>query len=279
MNTEAGTAASAMVADLRAMARSGTPLDEADVEIVDAHAHLGPYRDFFIPSPDARGILAVADRCGVRKVGIASHRAIGPDWIGGNRATAEAVAQHPDRLYGYAVASPHHPTRVRAELGTALATLGMRGIKLHPDLHADAVTGRGYRPAWEYAAEHGVPVLCHTFHRSPYCDPSMFGEIARRYPAVAIVLVHAGSKREAFPGAIALARDHPHLHLDVSGSYVTGRDIAAMVRGVGADRVLFSSDVPFIDLRFSLGRVVFAPLAPEERLQVLGRNARRLFRL
>ena len=52
-----------------------------------------------------------------------------------------------------------------------------------------------------------------------------------------------------------------------------------MVRGVGADRVLFSSDVPFIDLRFSLGRVVFAPLAPEERLQVLGRNARRLFRL
>jgi predicted TIM-barrel fold metal-dependent hydrolase len=52
-----------------------------------------------------------------------------------------------------------------------------------------------------------------------------------------------------------------------------------MVREVGADRVIFSSDIPFIDLRYGLGRVLFAPLTPEERALVLGGNIRRLLSL
>lgn len=155
----------------------------------------------------------------------------------------------------------------------------MRGIKLHPDLHAYAVTDPGYRPAWDYAAAHGVPVICHTFHNSPYCDPRMFGEIARRYPSLPVVLIHAGAKREAFPVAIALAKEHPNLYLDVSGSFVTAAWILRMVREIGADRVLYSSDVPFIDMRFSLGRVVFSTLSPADKIRVLGENAVRLFRL
>jgi len=38
-----------------------------------------------------------------------------------------------------------------------------------------------------------------------------------------------------------------------------------MVRALGADRVIFSSDIPFIDLRYSLGRVLFAGLTPASR--------------
>jgi predicted TIM-barrel fold metal-dependent hydrolase len=264
---------------LESLARAGLPLDRAGVVIVDAHGHLGPYRDFRIPHPEAADIIAVADRCGVARIGIASHRAIGPDWIGGNALTAETVAAFPDRLYGYAVASPHHPGRVREHLDAMLARPGMRGIKLHPDLHAHAVTDAGYRPVWEYAAAHNVPVICHTFHESPYCDPRVFGDIARRYPSLPIVLIHAGAKREAFPAAVALAAEHPNLYLDVSGSFITGQWIVRMVRAIGPERVLYSSDVPFIDMRFSLGRVVFSGLTPAEKALVLGANAERLFRL
>jgi predicted TIM-barrel fold metal-dependent hydrolase len=264
---------------LETLARAGLPLDRAGITIVDAHCHLGPFRDFHIPRAGAAEMLAVADRCGVALLGISSHLAIGPDWIGGNGATADAVAAFPDRLYGHAVASPHQPDRVPAHLAAMLARPGMRAIKLHPDLHAYAVTDAGYRPAWEFAAAHGVPVICHTFHDSPYCDPKVFGEIARRYPSLPIVLIHAGAKRESFPAAIAVAREHPNLHLDVSGSFATASWIVRMVREAGADRVLFSSDVPFIDMRFSLGRVVFSALTSAEKAQVLGENAIRLFRL
>ena len=264
---------------LETLARAGVPLDRAGITIVDAHAHLGPYRDFWIPRSGAAEMIAVADRCGVALLGIAAHLAIGPDWTGGNAVTADTVAGFPDRLYGYAVASPHHPERVPGHLAAVLARPGMRGIKLHPDLHAYAVTDAGYRPAWEYAAAHGVPVICHTFHDSPYCDPRMFGEIARRYPALPVVLIHAGTKREAFPAAIAVAREHPSIHLDVSGSFITAAWILRMVREIGAGRVLYSSDVPFIDMRFSLGRVVFSALSQADKASVLGENAARLFRL
>lgn len=264
---------------LETLARAGHPLNRAGITIVDAHCHLGPFRDFHIPRAGAAEMIAVADRCGVAVLGISSHLAIGPDWVGGNGATADTVAALPDRLYGYAVASPHHPERVPAHLAAMLARPGMRAIKLHPDLHAHAVTDAGYRPAWEFAAAHGVPVICHTFHNSPYCDPTVFGEIARRYPSLPIVLIHAGAKREAFPAAIAVAREHPSVYLDVSGSFITAAWIVRMVREIGADRVLYSSDVPFIDMRFSLGRVVFSTLTPAEKARVLGENAIRLFHL
>ena len=83
----------------------------------------------------------------------------------------------------------------------------------------------------------------------------------------------------AFEGAIALAQQHANLYLDLSGSYITGPWIARMVREAGAERVIFSSDIPFIDLRYSLGRVVFAQLTAEEQKLVLGGNIRRLMGL
>lgn len=254
-------------------------VSESGWEIIDAHGHLGPYRNFYIPEPTAESIVRTMDRCGVSRVCLASHVAIGPDWITGNRLTAEAVAAYPERLIGYAVANPHEPSQIRAELTHAFDNLGLRAIKLHPDLHAYPIGGQGYEPVWEFAAERGCPVLSHTFHGSAYCDPAAFGPVAERYPQVPIVLIHSGSRTAAFEGAIALAKSYPNLYLDLSGSFITGRWITRMVREAGPDRVIFSSDIPFLDLRYSLGRVVLAPLTPEEHRLVLGGNIRRLLRL
>lgn len=267
------------VPDTAALALSGRNLREAGLEIVDAHAHLGPYRNFYIPDSGADGLVRVMDRCGVAITCLSSHVAIGPDWILGNRLTAEAVAAYPDRLVGQAVASPHEPTLIRDELSRCFDELGMRAIKLHPDLHQYPITGDGYLPAWEFAAERGCLVLSHTFHGSRYCDPSVFGALAERYPHVPILLVHSGAQTTAFPGAIAVARAHENIYLDLSGSFITGPWIARMVREAGAKRVIFSSDIPFIDLRYSLGRVLFAPLTPQEKTLILGGNIRRLLRL
>ena len=260
--------------DLAALARTGQDLRAAGIEITDAHAHLGPYRNFYIPENDAAGLVGVMDRCGVDRTCLSAHLAIGPDWIRGNRLTAEAVAAYPDRL-----ASPHEPDRIRAELTYLFDNLGFRAIKLHPDLASYPIGGDGYRPAWEFAAERGCFVLVHTFHGSRFCDPPVFGPLAERYPQVPIMLVHSGSQPAAFPGAIAVAQAHPNVYLDLSGSFITGWWITRLVRAVGADRVIFSSDIPFIDLRYGLGRVLFADLAPAEKALVLGGNIRRLLRL
>ncbi len=283
-----GAATSAGV-DARPAAASAAPDDRASLapgahdsrpaDIFDAHAHLGAYRNFRIPENDAAGMIRVMDQCGVAVTAISAHMALGPDWIAGNRLTAQAVEQFPERLVGHAVANPHQPERIRAELAHCFDSLGFRAIKLHPDLAAYPIDGEGYRPAWEFAAEHGCLLLSHTFHGSRYCDPQVFARLAERYPHLPILLVHSGAMTAGFPGAIALAQTYPNLYLDLSGSYVTGQWISRMVREAGAERVIFSSDIPFIDLRYSLGRVLFAGLAPDAEALVLGGNIRRLLKL
>ena len=76
-----------------------------------------------------------------------------------------------------------------------------------------------------------------------------------------------------------MAQQHASLYLELCGSFTTGHWIKQMVAAVGADRVIYGSDFPFIDLRYALGRVVFAQLAPDALALLLGGNARRLLRL
>ena len=47
----------------------------------------------------------------------------------------------------------------------------------------------------------------------------------------------------------------------------------------GADRVLFGSDVPLMDPRSQLGKIITADITDEDKRLVLGGNARRLLLL
>jgi Amidohydrolase len=55
------TPAQAGSTSLAALARAGGDLRQAGLKIVDAHAHLGPYRNFYIPENDAAGVVRVMD--------------------------------------------------------------------------------------------------------------------------------------------------------------------------------------------------------------------------
>ncbi|MEV4087614.1 amidohydrolase family protein, partial [Nonomuraea fuscirosea] len=77
---------------------------------------------------------------------------------------------------------------------------------------------------------------------------------------------------------IEVALRRPGVILEVCGSFNSGADISRMVREVGADRVVYGSDFPFIDLRMSLGRVIFSDLAEQDRAAVLGGTMSRLLR-
>jgi predicted TIM-barrel fold metal-dependent hydrolase len=92
-------------------------------------------------------------------------------------------------------------------------------------------------------------------------------------------MVHSGALCEGFTGAIQLVKKYKNLYLDISGSFITGDWIRRMVAEAGADHVLFSSDQPFIDPRYSLGRLLYAGLLEEELSLVIGGNIRRLLGL
>jgi uncharacterized protein len=247
---------------------------QTTLRIVDAHAHAGPYSLFFIPRNSAGEMVRVMDRCGVATALVSTNLAIQLDAAAGNAETARAVAEHPGRLLGYVVVNPWQDPE--AELARWGDDPRFVGVKIHPDLHHYPLTGSRYAPVWQYAERTGRPVLTHTWFGSEYDDLAQVCAVATRHPDAPLIAGHAGVRREGVDEAIALAHRHANVHLEICGSHGHGELIARMVGELGPHRVLYGSDFPFIDMRTSLGRVVFAGLGDADAALVLGGNIGRL---
>jgi uncharacterized protein len=246
---------------------------QTEVSIVDAHAHGGPYSLFYIPDSGPDAMVRVMDRCGVSQAVLSSNLAIQFDATAGNDMTAEAVSAHPGRLLGYLTINPwQNPESELARMSDERFV----GIKLHPDLHHYPLTGPRYEAVWQFAAETHAPILSHTAAGSSYDGPEHVEAIATTYPDAVILAGHAGSTPPGYDAMTQVAARHRNVILELCGSWNHGVEISRMVDAVGADQVVFGSDFPFIDLRFSLGRVLFAQLSDADRAAVLGGTMTRL---
>lgn len=262
--------------DWLGLIRAGRPLNEAGVRVIDAHAHLGPYFNFYIPRPDAATMVSVMDRLGVEKACIASIPACGADVPRGNEMTAAAARAYPDRFIGYASVDPHHPERVRPELERAFDALGLPMIKLHPTIVEYPITGPAYEPVWRFASERRTVVLSHTWAGTSTCAPKQFGPLAQEYPDVAFILGHSGGTPAGYVEAIDVAQKHPNVYLDLCRSEMSPVWLERIVTAVGPDRVLWGTDFPFLDPSYPVGRLACARLSDEVKRQVFGESVMRL---
>jgi len=76
--------------------------------------------------------------------------------------------------------------------------------------------------------------------------------------------------------AMAVALAHPNVYLDICGSTLARAELEAMVAEVGAERILFGTDNPWLDPRFLIGKVAYARLSAEQQRLILGENIARL---
>ena len=266
-----------MATDLRAAARLGQAL--TGELIIDCHGHLGPWFNFHIPRQDAASMVASMDRLGVRAIVASAHAGIGPDSLLGNELMSAATRDFPGRIYGYVTVNPNYSAEeMRRELERWGAEPGFLGVKLHPDMHRVDVDDDRYAPAWEYANARGLPVLTHT-GEGPPCGPPQAVKLAERYPQTPILLGHSGLSPAGVEASIEAARQKETIFLDITGSMIHYGLLERMVREAGRERVLFGTDLPFLDPRPQFGRVLFAHLSDEEKRDVLGRNAARVFKL
>lgn len=243
--------------------------------IIDAHAHLGPYSLFHIPAPDAATMVEVMDRTGVSTTVIAANRAIQQDSHLGNSEALRAVDAHPGRFAAYGVVNPWQ--QPEDELQRIAEDDRFVGIKLHPDLHQYPLTGSRLAPVWDHAERTGCPVLTHSWHGSPFDSPSMLLEIAERWPTIRVLIGHAGAQPAGMDEAAMVTERLPGAMLETCGSFMTSPLLEQLVERCGAERVIFGSDIPFIDQRVSWGRLTFARLSPVEIEAIIRNNARRLF--
>lgn len=246
-------------------------------EVIDCHGHLGYWHNFNIPWRTAADMVRVLDMTGVRCIVASDHSGISADYTLGNDYMIQAMREQPGRILGYCSVNPNYPVRETKDELKRCYDAGMVGIKFHPGMHRQRADAEGYRPAWEFAQQHELCVLSHSGATDGYCGIAIFEGPARDYPNAKVLLGHAGFGYDGARRACDLANKYPNVFLDFTISIAYRGLIELMVKGAGADRVLYGTDLPFMDSRPIMGRMAFSELDDEQLGLVLGGNARRLF--
>jgi hypothetical protein len=246
----------------------GRPLP---MPVIDIHAHMGLLNVFWMPHNDAAGLVEEMDALGVAATAVSSHSAISSDMSVGNDEVARACAAFPGRIIGYAFANPHYPELVEDELKRCFDDLGFRMIKIHPGIHMYPLNGKLYEKIYRFAEERGAPVLTHTWQGDANCSPDVAAEVARRYPSVPWLWGHSGGN--SFDRALDLAAELPNVYLDLASSFVVNGQLEMFVSRAPVERIVFSSDMPFLSLPQQIAKVVFSDIPEDAKRKVLHDNS------
>lgn len=181
------------------------------------------------------------------------------------------------------------PQAITAHLAE-LAAAGVLGVKLHPVSHSFAPNDPRLHPMYELCADAGLVVLSHSGPGPAgavvSARPSDFAPVLRKWPDLRLVLAHLGGA--SWRETAAVAADFPQLLFDLSEIIEwtgaphapTASELSALIRQIGADRVMLGSDFPWYDPLRTADRVASLPrLSNAERAAILGGTAMRAFGL
>jgi uncharacterized protein len=249
-------------------ALAGRPIDHC--RVIDAHGHLGECPNFAVADSSAAALVRAMDRMGIRTTCVSSMPAIFGDAARGNRIVEAAMRQFPGRIFGYMVADVGYPETIVPEYERCLHA-GFRGIKIwsygaKPGLPYDHPN---YRPVFEFAHAHGLPVLAHTWGAElDQLEPAI-----RAYPRITWLMAHtASSQKEKY---IRFGKEFANVYLELCFSPCPRGLVEELVDAGLADKLIFGSDCIFMSASQQIGRVLFAQISPADKEKILGLNAAR----
>ena len=259
-------------------------------KIIDAHCHIYPDAiaerashstgEFYhMPSRlDGRisTLLTVGGAAGIDHF-IVQSVATSPKQVGSiNHFIAETVRDGGGRFTGLGTLHPDSPD-IAGDI-EELISLGLRGVKLHPDIQRVAIDDPRMHTIYRLC-EGRLPILMHTGdHRFDYSNPNRMAPILERYRDLTVIGAHFGGWSVWEDAVRRLAR-YPQLLVDCSSSFyaMSPEEGKRLIAAYGADRVLFGTDYPMWLPDLELCRFFAIDLTEEERRAILAGNAARLF--
>jgi hypothetical protein len=246
---------------LKQRARLGLPV--AGELVIDAHAHLGVLKDYFVPQPDASRLVAYMDRYGTDVACIFAFAGVGSDFVYGNDLVADAVRSYPGRFIGYTTLNANYPEELVGELERG-DSLGLRGIKLITAYQGQSEETERFYPVYEWADARHKIILSHQWGSANF-----LAQVAARYRDICFVIGHLN------PGYAEVVRQHDNVYNTTTFVPWPGA-IARAVQLFGAPKILFGSDFPDLDTSLNLGPLLTARISDEDKRLILGLNMQRI---
>lgn len=236
-----------------------------------------------------------------------------------NDEMAEVMRKYPGRFVGLACVPTQDPKAAADELERTVKQLGYKGAMIHGYTNGEYLDETKFWVLWERAEALGVPIYLHVTEASREArkiydgHPELLGPIwswGVETATHALRIVGAGVF-DAFPGATLILG-----HLGESLPFLLGRldegyamvfkpvnlkkDFSAYIKenimvatsgkykpealvctlsALGADRVLFAADYPFVTPKESVEHFEKTPMGESDREKIYHLNAERVFQL
>lgn len=246
-----------------ALGRSGER--DLAMRFQDCHGHIGGRMNHYhVPGGDLDRTVAEMERQGVERTCVFSFAGVLSDERFGNDIVAEAVRRYPERFVGFAMLNPHRGESDMLEELARCEAMGLRGIKLIPHYQSFPTEHPLVEAACRWADERAWIVLNHDWGSPPW-----LAQLVERYRRMCFFTGHTTTAH-----AETMRRFD---NLFVCSCPLLGPgDCESVVAAIGADRLLFGSDLQDLPISWGLGPILFARLPVEQKRMVLGGNLSRI---
>ncbi|MDR3643462.1 MAG: amidohydrolase family protein [Clostridia bacterium] len=188
------------------------------------------------------------------------------------------IARHiGGNVYGFGTIHPLYEN-IGRELDR-IRSLGLRGLKLHPDFQQFYVDDPMMDPIFG-AIEGEMPVLIHAGDRqNDYSSPARIQRVVQRFPRLTVIAAHLGGFSQWDEAMQCL--HGKNLYVDTSSSlpFLEKARAIEIIHSYDIEHVLFGTDYPLTRHKEELERFSMLGLTPAQNDLILFDNAARLLRI
>lgn len=261
------------------------------MKIIDFHTHIYPEKiskkaiksvsDFYNIEMDcngtAVGLIEKGKANGISEYVVCSVAIDGNHVETINNYILSECKNHAE-FHGFSATHLEYPDKI-AELERVMS-LGLKGVKIHPDTQKFYIDDKGMYELYDYLQEKEIPILVHTGdYRYEYSHPKRLKKVLTDFPKLTAIGAHFGGW-SLFDLALEYLQD-TNCYVDTSSSikYLGVKRAKELIDIYGAERVLFGTDFPMWDAEQELSYFERMNLTNEQLELIMHENAERILKI
>lgn len=164
------------------------------------------------------------------------------------------------------------------ELLDNVVSLGLRGIKIHPDIQGVAIDDERILPLYRELERRGLPILIHMGDRRyDFSHPKRLCNVFEKYPDLRVIAAHFGA-HGIVEEARELLKDTPAMFDTSSSLPIFPAEYGnELVHWYGPERLMFGVDFPMWHHACEFRRFLSMGLTEEENQMILYDNFARFY--
>ncbi len=185
------------------------------------------------------------------------------------------------RFHAYGFAGMHQDTPNFSEELDYAVSLGLSGVKLHPDIQRVDINDERFMPLYSELERRGLPLYLHMGDDRAeyrYSEPEKLARVLDRFPGLTVFAAHFGGYK-AWEEAIPSLAGRENVYYDCSSALwaMTSEYARTLIDAFGVDKIMFGTDYPVKRSQEYLDLFMKLNLTEDERHAILWQNAADFF--